>query len=336
MDLAKEREVLKAKEEDRRIPVDQTGRFEVSYQVYYDENEKPWDAYLTKVDLKNGIYGDYVFYKMQLLYDSNRDLYVVFTRWGRIGETGMNQRTPFTKVDEAKEEFKKIFKQKTGGNNFEELDKFSRVKKKYNLTRINYVTVDVKEYLQPFDYDKSPKSRLSQSTYELFEEISNVTMYQRAFNQFGIDTKVLPFSGVNKQSLVDARQILLEIQECIKEDIEISKEGIKADYDKLSAVKEKISELSSRYYELIPLERYKNQIAPPLNNQHQIKTQYDLLETLNNIEYASKIMLGALFRQQEMNPIDYVYHAMNLMIDPLEVESPEYEVIRTYIDNTRS
>lgn len=37
-----------------------------------------------------------------------------------------------------------------------------------------------------------------------------------------------------------------------------------------------------------------------------------------------------------MNPIDYVYHAMNIMIDPLEVDSPEYEVIRTYIDNTRN
>lgn len=30
-------------------------------------------------------------------------------------------------------------------------------------------------------------------------------MYQRAINQFGIDTNVLPFSGVNKQSLVEAR-----------------------------------------------------------------------------------------------------------------------------------
>ena len=43
---------------------DKTGKFEVSYQVYYDESERPWDVYLTKVDLKNGIYGDYVFYKM--------------------------------------------------------------------------------------------------------------------------------------------------------------------------------------------------------------------------------------------------------------------------------
>jgi len=37
-----------------------------------------------------------------------------------------------------------------------------------------------------------------------------------------------------------------------------------------------------------------------------------------------------------MNPVDYIYQAMNLMIDPLDVESPEYEVIRTYIDNTRN
>jgi regulatory protein YycH of two-component signal transduction system YycFG len=71
------------------VPVDSTGRFSECYEVYY-EDEIPWDIYLTKVDLKNGIYGDYVFYKLQLLIDRNRDLYVVFTRWGRIGESGMN------------------------------------------------------------------------------------------------------------------------------------------------------------------------------------------------------------------------------------------------------
>ena len=63
MELANEREQALAKEKDQKVPVDKTGRFEVSYEVYY-EGEKPWDIYLTKVDLKNGIYGDYVFYKM--------------------------------------------------------------------------------------------------------------------------------------------------------------------------------------------------------------------------------------------------------------------------------
>jgi hypothetical protein len=87
MDEAHEREKKLAKEKEFKVPVDQTGHFEKSYEVYYDpDTDQPWDVYMTKVDLKNGIYGDYVFYKMQLLHDKNRDLYVVFTRWGRIGE----------------------------------------------------------------------------------------------------------------------------------------------------------------------------------------------------------------------------------------------------------
>jgi len=92
MKAAQEKEEKAMGDADKQrelVPVDQTGHFEKSYRVHC-EGKQPWDAYLTKVDLRNGIYGDYVFYKMQLLRDSVRDLYVVFTRWGRIGESGMN------------------------------------------------------------------------------------------------------------------------------------------------------------------------------------------------------------------------------------------------------
>jgi hypothetical protein len=56
------------------------------------------------------------------------------------------------KVDKAKEEFKNLFKQKTGGNNFEDISQFSRVQKKYNLIHVNYVTATKKDLLIPFDY----------------------------------------------------------------------------------------------------------------------------------------------------------------------------------------
>jgi hypothetical protein len=45
------------------VPVDKTGGFPRSHYVFC-EGLKPWDVYLTKVDLRNGIYGDYVFYKI--------------------------------------------------------------------------------------------------------------------------------------------------------------------------------------------------------------------------------------------------------------------------------
>lgn len=86
----KAQEVFEKGDELDYVPLDTVVRNEKQYKVYYDSDKRPWDAYLTKVDLKNGPYGDFVFYKLQLIHDTNRDLYIVLTRYGRIGETGMN------------------------------------------------------------------------------------------------------------------------------------------------------------------------------------------------------------------------------------------------------
>ena len=45
--------------------------------------------------------------------------------------------------------------------------------------------------------------------------------------------------------------------------------GIKdIDYDLFTQGKDKIVELSSKYYELIPLSRYKDKRAPPISYPH--------------------------------------------------------------------
>jgi ribosomal 50S subunit-associated protein YjgA (DUF615 family) len=90
-------------------------------------------------------------------------------------------------------------------------------------------------------------------------------------NSLGLNTEVLPISGISKEVIQKAQAILKEIGYKVEEDQEISKQGFKADIDALQAVRDKISDLSSRYYELIPLARYKNQIAPPLNNMNLLK-----------------------------------------------------------------
>eukprot|EP00351_Strombidinopsis_sp_SopsisLIS2011_P004249 CAMPEP_0116872702 /NCGR_PEP_ID=MMETSP0463-20121206/3529_1 /TAXON_ID=181622 /ORGANISM="Strombidinopsis sp, Strain SopsisLIS2011" /LENGTH=40 /DNA_ID= /DNA_START= /DNA_END= /DNA_ORIENTATION= len=40
---------------------------------------------MIKVDVKASFYGVYVFYVLQLIYDKVKNMYVLFTRWGRIG-----------------------------------------------------------------------------------------------------------------------------------------------------------------------------------------------------------------------------------------------------------
>lgn len=47
-----------------------------------------YDVALIKVDVKAQFYGLYVFYVIQLIYDKVKDIYILFTRWGRIGSIG--------------------------------------------------------------------------------------------------------------------------------------------------------------------------------------------------------------------------------------------------------
>ncbi len=244
-----ERDDRERKENKFKVPVDATGKLGPGYEVVYQNDDKPFDIYMLKVDLKNGVYGDYVFYKMQLLYEANRDLYVVFTRWGRIGEDGMNQRTPFNNLDEAIQDFKKIYKSKTSN----EWDaEFEKKPKKYNIAHVKYHSFNYKDYLAPFDLLNCPRSKLDKPTQELIEEIAQITVYQRAMSNFGIDSRILPFHSVKKEVLIEAKHLLMELSENIKEDAEISKDGMKADFEALIAVREKNNILSNKYYELIP------------------------------------------------------------------------------------
>lgn len=62
---AKQRNELIAKDDKPDyIPLDIVVQQEKQYKVFYDEEKRPYDCYLTKVDLANGLYGAYLFYKI--------------------------------------------------------------------------------------------------------------------------------------------------------------------------------------------------------------------------------------------------------------------------------
>jgi predicted DNA-binding WGR domain protein len=67
---------------------------------------------LMKVDIARGGYHSTMrFYILQLLKEKKTGHFTLWTRWGRIGERGQNQKTPFA-LDEkaALKEFKKLLK----------------------------------------------------------------------------------------------------------------------------------------------------------------------------------------------------------------------------------
>jgi predicted DNA-binding WGR domain protein len=97
--------------------------FDIFREVVFDkENNRPYDIILSKIEVRSLLNDTYNFYKMQIIYHKVKDIYVLFTKWGRIGDTGMYQNTPYQTLAEAAVSFSKIFKSKTG-NAWSDLNK---------------------------------------------------------------------------------------------------------------------------------------------------------------------------------------------------------------------
>jgi len=325
-----EKDVMK--EETNKVLPDSYITNPEQYEVVYDDKLGYYDLEMTKVDIQQGPYGGYRFYKMQVVRQTNRDVYVLFTRWGRVGDPGQYQQTPFATKELAIEEFKKIFKSKSG-NDWENKDNFQKQPKKYQLLTFTKRT-NHKEYLVPFNLKDPhvPKSHLDKEIRRVVEDIANVKMYQSCMRNYHIDTDYLPLANLTKSLLTEAQQILVEIRELQEEcQEERKKEFSKQDADKILEIQDKIAEKSSRFYELIPSSLYRNCAVPSIDDPYKLKNMSDMLSSLLEFEVSSKILLGALNNVYKINPLDYCFNALNIRMLRLPEENPEYQLIKEYV-----
>lgn len=54
--------------------------------------------------------------------------------------------------------------------------------------------------------------------------------------------------------------------------------------------------------------------AQPINSHEDVAEMRTKLDYLTNIEFSSRLLLGALYRQKQVNPVDYVYDALRTKI----------------------
>ncbi|CAI7732060.1 unnamed protein product [Closterium sp. NIES-53] len=93
-----------------------------------------YSVLMTRTDVEYGRYGFHNFYKMQVLHSTAQDLYILFNRWGRVGDEGEHQQTPMGSREEAVKEFEKIFKAKSG-NDWQNRGEFQPKVGKYTPVR---------------------------------------------------------------------------------------------------------------------------------------------------------------------------------------------------------
>ena len=328
-------EELAAKEiKKEEFPVDSIGTQNEALEVVLDNQGEPYDTYMSKVDLKNGMWGEYLFYRMQLLREKNRDVFLVYTRWGRIGDTGMFQKTPLGSKEEAITEFEKIFKSKSG-NEWTERKNFVKQKHKYVIMKTKREKIHYKTLLRPFDYKAiTNKSKLPKQIRKLLKLIVDISLYEKSMVEYGIDTEILPVTKLEKQTLLECKSLLEKLSSLSEQlDAERTK-GTKANFVKIEEMYNDINDTSSEYYELLPQASYRTNKPPPLDNIGSIKQHFTLIDDLINIEAASKILLATQSKIQEIHPLDYCYKSLGIELELLQDKSEEKDLLLKYISKS--
>ncbi|XP_071081128.1 poly [ADP-ribose] polymerase tankyrase-like [Haliotis cracherodii] len=317
-------------EDDSRTPVDSHCLNRDTSEVAEDTKQHiPYDVLLSKVDVSYGSYGMYNFYKMQLVYQKGKDIYMLFTRWGRIGDEGQFQHTPFRKKEDGVKEFCKIFRSKTG-NDWNNVKTYVNHPKKYRLVPREQKYTKVKSV--DFSLNSEIPSKLPLPIQDLIKEMSNQTMLQRSVSKAGLDTEYMPFGRIQREALLEARSILTELSELIQT---IEKQRRNTATNDMAAFQDncdKIASLTNDYYNLVPSPGFEYEAIKPINKKKRLKMCLRFLSDMLDIEIASRIVLGSQQHLKDMNPLDYIYRSVGCQIEPLSPDSLESQYILTYVN----
>ena len=300
---------------------------------------RDYDVLMNKVDVDFGCHGMYNFYRLQIWKERHKELYILFTNWGRIERWGRGQyqNTPFSTPDEAVAEFCKIFKSKSG-NEWKERHDFVEKPKKYRIVRAEYASRDEKASFE-IDLMTDVKSRLPLSLQKFVRDISDINMLKKSYWKEKLcDSGNIPFERISGEVISKADTILEEIKPLIakKEKFQhLDVEKRKTDIYQLGVIFERISKLSNEYYFLIPSADFSFEKVPPVDTEDILKSEKNRLKQLGEIELSKSIVVGSMLRKDEIHPLDYIFSCLDCTVEILEEDCLESAMILQYLYNSR-
>lgn len=315
------------------------------------EKNEPYDVRLTITDIDCGPIGLYNFYRMQIIKQKNkRKLYLLFTRWGRIGDgDGQHQLTPYPSFDECRAEFCKIFYEKTG-NLWEKTDEFENKPKQYALIQLNerlsqkYVNVPI-DFQQLQDDSQHPPSKLQSSAYRSFlKTFLNPEAIQTTLKESQLDIEWMPVSQLKPSILQKARDILVKLKTDIQAkdrlQLTVPQETFDSDdqqsiddsqKNQLKLLLDSIGKLTNEYYSIVPLRGYGDEKLPMVDSEMAVKAQEQKLDDMLELELSYKMLLAAQANGKQMSPLDYLYKSINCQFEAMDRNDGDSQLILRYI-----
>jgi poly [ADP-ribose] polymerase len=84
----------------------------------------------------------------------------------------------------------------------------------------------------------------------------------------------------------------------------------------------------------MPKAKFRDSCILPFDRLNEVKNEILIIDNLNYVEKAVNILLGANNKIQTINPLDYIYYSLQTYFESIEKESPEFETLEKYINNT--
>ncbi|KAJ9048620.1 hypothetical protein DSO57_1033133 [Entomophthora muscae] len=324
-----------AKEEEREIPeverVDPKSDLEGIGELARGKDGELLSVLMNRTKVESAYYTNNMFYKLQLIHNPIQDVYVLLTRWGSIGDIGAYQRTPFQDYQAGLKEFQAVFKAKSGNTwDCRHPDKFTSRPGRFVLTKSappQHYMASFKQWRQEALSKSPPPSSLPSGVHCLMG-----IFYQLTSMQHHAKSDPIPFGQRDVDSISQARQLLNSIKETLKEIEAQSEPGVGFDAKSLSLVRHKLVELNSQYFTLIPKASKKGSSLKPILNLVSWTKEALNLEKLHYLQAGSDILLAAIQRSNEVNPLDYCYSAVGCRFQEVSRQDSWYSMVERYMD----
>ncbi|XP_078491474.1 poly [ADP-ribose] polymerase tankyrase isoform X1 [Ciona intestinalis] len=290
------------------------------------------DVFLIAVDVQQSGNVQYNFFRMQVIHQKGKNLYMFFTRWGLIGERGNWQTSPFNTPANAIKEFSKYFKLKTA-NEWRTVNSFKPQTRKYHL-----VSADIQRQRGvadlEFDLHTDIQSQLPKEIMDVYADLINVESMKEAMkDSTNVDPDVMPFGRLERDRLTLGIDILNDIKELIHCTADLKKNDPQ-DQIRLQRTLEKIQQRSTEYYRVLPPRGGIFDRIRPISDNETLSRLVHQTKRLLELEFANKVLLGAQYRINEMNPLDYVYRSVGCHVQPMDSDSDEAQHLLQCLHNT--
>jgi len=249
--------------------------------------------------------------------------FVMFSRWGRVGQTGNVTVHAFSTLDEGVKAFKSTFRRKTG-NAWDKRDNFVKHDDRYQLIQVSFADAAKKAAIRSGTDLNAPGSTLHPATQDLLRAVLSKETLDASLKHLNVDLDRLPLGALTQEQVAAG----VAVMEALEHQV------LKPVPDKAEIIR-----LTARFYTLIPTAH--GWTKPPLvDTPERVREKFDLLTELADIAEALKMeeSSAATMAQHELqrpkHPLDTLYESLNASLSLVDPVSNEYKTIAKYASLT--